>query len=142
MDKKDASAILEERGVKPTPNRILVLSTLLEADHPMSLLDIDTYIETMDKSSIFRVLTLFHSNHIVHAIEDGSNSLKYEVCRGHGHCSTDDLHVHFYCETCHSTYCFPQTHIPRVEMPAGFVADSINYMIKGTCDKCSKKHVE
>ena len=50
---------LEAKGIRPTANRILVLKALGEAGHPMSLTDLETQIESMDKSSVFRTLTLF-----------------------------------------------------------------------------------
>lgn len=135
---KEAENLLESRGVKPTSNRIIVLDTLLHADHPVSLNDLEGIIQTMDKSSIFRALSVFLSSDIVHGIEDGSGSLKYEVCHGPGHCSVADQHVHFYCEVCHSLTCFEDLRIPAVELPVGFNVHSVNYMVKGMCPKCSK----
>lgn len=133
---KELIELLEKRGIKSTPNRILVLDALNNSRHPVSLLELDTIIQTMGKSSIFRVLNLFLDHHIVHGIEDGSSSLKYELCHGEDHHSLSDMHVHFYCEKCHSTFCFEGTPIPPVTMPDGFEMESINYMIKGHCPKC------
>ena len=59
------SLILERKGVKPTANRILVLRTMLAASHPISLRELVMLLETMDKSSIFRVLNIFSVHHIV-----------------------------------------------------------------------------
>lgn len=131
--------ILEQRGIKPTANRLLVLRTMCAMGHPVSLTELETVMETMDKSSIFRVLTLFASHHLVHAIEDGGGTMKYEICEGDGRCSLDDMHTHFYCETCHRTFCFKAIHIPEIELPEGFSMTSINYMVKGTCPECSRR---
>ena len=80
MGEKEILEKLERKGVKPTANRILVLKALLSNSTPVSLSDLEDFIVTMDKSSIFRVLTLFLEHNVVHAMEDGSGSLKYEVC--------------------------------------------------------------
>ncbi len=50
---------LDKKGVKPTANRILVLKELNNVDGPVSLSVLENRLLTMDKSSIFRVLTLF-----------------------------------------------------------------------------------
>ena len=96
--------ILERRGVKPTSNRLLVLRAMFKVSRPVSLSELETELDTVDKSSIFRVLTLFVSHHVVHAIEDGSGTMKYEVCTGEDRCSLSDMHTHFYCESCHRTF--------------------------------------
>lgn len=136
---KEAIEILERKNVKPTANRILVIKALLHSEHPVGLVDLETEIGTMDRSSIFRALNVFLAHDIVHGIEDGSGSLKYELCHGENNCSISDMHVHFYCEGCHTTYCFESTPIPEVNVPDGFSPHSINYMIKGLCAKCSSK---
>lgn len=130
---------LERKGVKPTPNRMLVLKALLQSDHPVNLSELESILLTLDKSSIFRVLTLFLEHDLVHAIEDGSGSLKYEICTGDESCSIADMHIHFHCESCHKTYCFEQIPIPVAELPAGFTPHAITYMVKGECPECKRR---
>lgn len=130
---------LEKKGVKPTAVRILVFKAMAEAERPVSLLDLETMLETVDKSTIFRTLNAFLAHHVIHDIEDGSGSLKYEVCTNEEACSIDDMHTHFYCEVCHRTFCFRGIHIPVVSLPEGFEMQSINYMVKGICRECSHK---
>lgn len=136
---EECEVILKKRGVKPTANRILVLRTMLSAVCPLSLQEIEAVMETMDKSSIFRVLNLFAKNHVVHVIEDGAGTVKFEVCRGEDSCSLDDMHTHFYCEVCCRTFCFKTIHIPEIDLPDGFVMNSINYVVKGICPECARK---
>ena len=139
MQPTDIIPTLEKKGVKPTSNRILVLKALLASGHPLSLSELEEILPTMDKSSIFRVLTLFVEHHIAHGIEDGSGSLKYEACRGENECTLEDMHAHFYCEICKQTFCFKTTHIPEISLPEGFSVSSINYMVKGMCPHCARK---
>lgn len=131
---------LGSRNIKPTPNRILVLDAMMSASSPVSLADLECILETVDKSSIFRTMNLFLAHHLVHVIDDGSGSLKYEVCTGEEDCSVDDMHVHFYCERCHRTICLSSTPIPPVGLPDGFVMNSANYIVKGVCGDCMKKN--
>lgn len=139
MNTENDSIILERKGVRPTANRILILRTMLAADHPVSLPELEDIMETMDKSSIFRVLNVFVKHHVAHEIEDGSGVMKYEICSGRDKCTLDDMHIHFYCEVCHRTFCFKTIHVPGIDLPRGFTVNSINYMAKGVCPECSGK---
>lgn len=139
MSNNDVEDILTRKEVKPTSNRILVMRELIKASHPVSLADLEISLGfSMDKASIFRVLELFSEKDIVHVIEDGSRSLKYELCHSGTHHTISDQHVHFYCERCKETYCFEDVSVPLVNIPEGFSPHAINYMIKGICPKCSK----
>lgn len=139
MSNNDVEDILTRKEVKPTSNRILVMRELIKASHPVSLADLEISLGfSMDKASIFRVLELFSEKDIIHEIEDGSRSLKYELCHSGTHHTISDQHVHFYCERCKETYCFEDVSVPLVNIPEGFSPHTINYMVKGICPKCSK----
>lgn len=139
MSNNDVEDILTRKEVKPTSNRILVMRELIKASHPVSLADLEISLGfSMDKASIFRVLELFSEKDIIHVIEDGSRSLKYELCHSGTHHTISDQHVHFYCERCKETYCFENVSVPLVNIPEGFSPHAINYMVKGICPKCSK----
>ena len=84
MEQQDIIIKLEAKGIKPTANRILVLKTLASEHHPQSLSSLEHKMLTMDKSSIFRVLTLFLEHDVVHAFEDGRGILNYELCEEEG----------------------------------------------------------
>ena len=134
----DLEQRLEHRGVKLTAMRLLVYQELEHAHRPLSLRELEDKMSTAERSTIFRTLTLLLQHHLIHAIEDGSGSLRYEVCQGDDDCTLDDQHIHFYCEHCHRTYCFHDTKIPQVSLPEGFQISSINYMVKGLCPNCNK----
>ena len=88
---------LEKKNVRPTAIRLLVVDAILSAKRAVSLSDLEIILDTVDKSSIFRTLELFVKHHVVHAIDDGSGSIKYEICEGEEECTLDDMHIHFYC---------------------------------------------
>ena len=130
--------LLLAHGIKPTANRIVVAKTLAAAERPMSLTELEYKILSIDKSGVFRALSLFREHHLVHVIEDGGDGVRYELCHSHdGHIEDDDQHAHFYCERCHRTFCLPDTPIPSVSLPQGYHLTSINYMAKGLCPDCS-----
>lgn len=138
METNDIVALLEEHNVRPTANRIIVARALAKAGMPMSLAELETEIDSIDKSNIFRALVSFKDNHLVHAIEDGSNGVRYELCKSHDHDHDEDLHVHFHCEICGKTFCFEDIPVPKVDVPEGYQPISTNYIIKGICPSCQK----
>ncbi len=135
----DPIKILERAQVKPTSNRVLVLRALIEARNPISLIELEDQIETLERSSILRVLSLFLEHEIVHVIEDGKGITRYEICHGRESCSVDDMHVHFFCEQCNKVYCFEEINAPIVPIPQEFRIRTVNYMLKGICPDCNSK---
>ena len=131
---------LESKGIRPTANRILVMKTLMGEQNPQSLSNLERKMVSMDKSSIFRTLTLFLEHDVVHAFEDGRGVLCYELCEEKGACDHHDGHIHFYCESCQRSFCMEDIHIPSFELPEGFYPHSISFVIKGECPDCRKKH--
>lgn len=139
------SKMLEGYGIKPTANRVLVLRQLLEDRYPRSLIELETELETLDRSSILRVLTLFCEHGLIHVMEDGRGVSKYEVCRdshhhdGDNHDSHDLHHAHFYCEKCEKVYCLEDVEVPHISVPDGFEVIGVNFMLKGICKDCNHK---
>ena len=140
MNSQDIISRLESKGIRPTANRILVMKTLMGEQNPQSLSNLERKMVSMDKSSIFRTLTLFLEHDVVHAFEDGRGALCYELCEEKGACDHHDGHIHFYCESCQRSFCMEDIHIPSFELPEGFYPHSISFVIKGECPNCRKKH--
>ena len=140
MNSQDIISRLESKGIRPTANRILVMKTLMGEQNPQSLSNLERKMVSMDKSSIFRTLTLFLEHDVVHAFEDGRGVLCYELCEEKGACDHHDGHIHFYCESCQRSFCMEDIHIPSFELPEGFYPHSISFVIKGECPDCIKKH--
>lgn len=140
METHDLTHSMILKGVKPTANRILVLKALRESAHPLTLADLENQLTTMDKSSIFRVLTLFLERDIVHAFEDGRGILNYELCSSQTSCNLSDAHMHFYCESCHRSFCMDPVPVADLPVEKGFTPHSISFVIKGECPECRKKH--
>ena len=140
MSKAEIMKLLAEYGVKATVNRLLVAEALDNSDRPLSMTELETEIESVDKSGIFRSLMIFRDHHLVHAIED-MDGTRYELCHSHDNGHDDDAHVHFYCEKCHRTFCLDSIHIPSVALPEGYDRRTANYVIKGTCPSCSGYHL-
>ena len=135
MSAADCTELISAHGIRPTANRILIAEALSEAGRPVSLTELESLTDTIDKSGIFRTLTLFKEHHLVHTIEDGE-AVRYELCRSRDHHHDNDVHPHFFCERCHRTFCLDGSAIPAIALPDGFEAESVNYLVKGICPDC------
>ncbi|MDE7148885.1 MAG: transcriptional repressor [Bacteroidales bacterium] len=132
-------AVLTAHGIRPTAVRNLVYKAIEAFSDTFCLTDLEDALESVDKSTLFRTLTLFAEHHLLHEIEDGSGSKKYCLCWNDHTCSVDELHCHFYCEACRKTFCLDHTHIPVVRYPDGFELRQIDYLLKGLCPECRRK---
>lgn len=138
MNEKETTDYLLHHNVKPTANRIVVVKALAESDRPLTMRELEEKILSIDKSGIFRALTLFRDHHIVHVIDGEEGGVRYELCRSNCHEQCDDSHVHFYCEQCHRTFCLTDLSLPAIDLPEGYRPTSANYIIHGICPNCNK----
>ena len=60
--------LLEHHGVKVTANRLLIARALEQAGRPLSLMELEQEIDSIDKSNIFRTLVAFKDVHLVHVL--------------------------------------------------------------------------
>ena len=151
MNMRMSEEILECHGIRPTPVRVLVLELFGRVSDPVSALDIETVLHTVDRSSISRTLALFMESGLLHSINDGSGSVKYELCHNcavtypHEHepdvsfLRHSDLHLHFHCTVCGKTECLPDSEIPSVSLPEGYVGHGANFVITGICASCAAR---
>ena len=63
MNDKDIENLLKAHEIRLTANRILIARTLARLDYPISIKELESKIQTIDKSSIFRTLLLFKDHH-------------------------------------------------------------------------------
>lgn len=133
----DIGRLLLAHGIRPTGNRTLVARALLVAEAPLSLSDLEAELGTVDKSNIFRALTLFRERRLVHTLEDEMGSLHYEICSSGESDADDDLHVHFFCRRCRKMSCLEGQPIPAVDVPQGYRAEAATFVVKGLCPKCA-----
>lgn len=132
--------ILEEAGIRVTAVRLLVWREIRRSlTGAFSLSDLEDALPTVDKSTLFRTLTLLREAHLLHDIDDGSGSHKFCVCHHDDtlHCTG---HVHLNCRICHRTFCLADVRIPQVGLPAGFIPEEAEYIVKGICPDCAKRN--
>lgn len=133
------SAFLKDRSIRNTASREAVLAEFLSQDQALSQPDLEKALGAkIDRVTIYRTLSLFLDKSILHKVLDDSGSTKYALCpdtcdeEGHEH-----EHVHFQCEKCGQTSCLDEVHVPRINLPAGYVRKEVNFLITGICKNCA-----
>ena len=130
---------LKNAGIRITAVRLMIWHQVRHCtDGVFSLSDLEEALPTVDKSTLFRTLTLFSDAHLLHNVDDGSGSQKYCVCQ-HDDTRQCRGHVHLTCRVCHNTFCLTDVAIPPVPLPDGFVPEETEYIVKGLCSICNNK---
>ncbi len=132
--------ILQEKGVRPTAMRLLVLDFLQGQSSAVSLNDLEAHFLRSDRITLYRTLKTFEDKGIVHSIEDGTGSTKYALCEEGCACAPEDLHVHFSCSKCQETFCLPMSRIPKIPLPDNFTMEEASLVVKGLCGSCAAKN--
>ena len=133
---RDIDLRLEQKAIKPTAMRRLVLSILMENRKALSLYDIEKHFDNVERSTIFRTLKTFQDNYLIHSVDDGTGAIKYALCDDDCTCNLEDLHIHFLCNKCGQTHCLKDIPIPNLDMPEEFDLQSANFVVKGICPNC------
>ncbi len=135
---KEIDKKLHSRNIKPTAMRELVLKVLTEQKTAISLSELEDKFANADKSTLYRTLKTFEEKKLIHSIDDGSGAMRYAVCHDSCECNPNDLHLHFFCNSCKQTFCLNEIPVPKINLPFGFKLENVNMVVKGICINCKK----
>lgn len=129
--------ILRRKHLSITDSRKKILSLFLETSDALTHGDIERKAgEKFDRVTVYRTLQTFVEKGIVHTIPTSDNSVRYALCKdcteGHHH----DDHVHFVCSNCNKTICLDNVEVPHIELPKGYLSQSVQVVINGLCTEC------
>ena len=134
-----AHKILEEKAVRITPMRQLLLEYFLQHNKTFGLIELENAFPKSDRITMYRTLKTFEERGIIHGINNGTGEVKYALCDEH--CTTIhhiDQHPHFQCEQCKQISCIDSLVIPKMELPKGYIQKEMTMMIKGICPDCQE----
>lgn len=127
--------VLMGLGVRPTAIRQLVLREIVRYGHAFTLADMEHRLPTMDRSSLFRTLTLFVEHRLLHEMDNGSGSKLYCLCDcEHDHDHTP--HMHFICTRCGEAFCLKDISLDTLPKPEGYEVTEVSVVMRGVCPKC------
>jgi Fur family transcriptional regulator, ferric uptake regulator len=137
----EVRALLKDRGMRATAQRLAVLTLLHEQKSPMThegvmgLLSPGLY----DKASVWRVLSDLAGVGIVRRMDLGDRVWRYEL---HDACRTvSDDHPHFLCEGCGEVTCLPPLEVRSRDgsLPKALLDADFHIRISGNCGVCAVK---
>ena len=128
--------LLNSNGLKKTPIRLEMLKVFMSHEVALSASDIVSKMTVKnDLATIYRALTSFEENGIIHRASEDSLGVKYALYNEE---STHKSHAHFICDTCHETYCLDDIQVPEADSSSDFIIKGANYTLNGVCKKCQK----
>src|ERR687889_519811 len=118
--------ILRRKHLSVTDSRKKILSLFLNSQDALTHGDIESKAgEKFDRVTVYRTLQTFVEKGIIHSIPTADNSILYALCKdcteGHHH----DDHVHFVCTNCEKTFCLDDIVSPKINLPAGYMAQNV-----------------
>ncbi|MGC1203684.1 MAG: transcriptional repressor [Flavobacteriaceae bacterium] len=130
--------LFASKELRITAMRLLIYKFLVQRETAVTLSDIENAFTKADRTTLYRTIKTFEEKAIVHQIDDGTGITKYALCEQGCNCEIEtDLHLHFHCNNCNETVCLTEHKIPHISIPEGYVAEDVNLVVKGICEKCS-----
>ena len=127
--------IIKSHQLSVTKIRKKVLRVFLKSLKPLTLQDIRLLVGSIDRITLFRILSIFEDKGILHRIRLENGKVLYALCQetcqsGHNH-----KHVHFKCESCDNVSCLTIDNFPTFSVP-NYQFNNININVSGVCQSC------
>lgn len=134
--------IIVRFGLDPTLNRILVLTILLESDHPLTAKEVYEDLcrtHRLNRVTVYRILDLLADKRVVSKISSGGRSFCYCACierRLQGH-------SHFHCTRCGKVECIDKNLLAldeeAVKNRLALDVQHIELRLDGICTACREQ---
>ena len=134
---KNEETILQQRNIKPTAMRLLVVEKLLKQQYAISHKELADQFENADNVTLFRTLKTFLEHKLIHTIDDGTGVVKYALCQSGCSCNPSELHTHFHCLQCKRTFFLTDAEIPKINILQNFKFECVNLALTRRCDRCN-----
>jgi Fur family ferric uptake transcriptional regulator len=131
--------ILKHHDLRITQIRLEILRFFQLNKNAQTHADLEaSFAKKFDRVTIYRTLTSFLENGLLHKIPDDSGISKYALCQHEGtEHNHDDHHVHFKCKKCGKIECLHNLVIPKLHLPKKYKMDNANLLIEGICADCN-----
>ena len=132
-----ATTVLRESGVRPTPQRVFVVQELAREENDATAAQIYDRLRrrgtNIGLATVYRTLSLLHEHGAVDTLAHHAGELCYRLCGGYHH-------HHLVCTGCHRVVELPDCDLePWVKRNAGkhgFTATGHQVEIVGLCADC------
>jgi Fur family ferric uptake transcriptional regulator len=136
-EQASAVGLLEGVGVRPTRQRVIVLSELMSEHDDVTAQELHERLrgrgERLGLATVYRTLGLLTNAGVIDALSHRQGELCYRLC-GNGH------HHHLVCSSCHHVVeladCELDPWLERISAAHGFVTTSHRLEVSGLCGDC------
>ncbi len=130
---KDAKKLLEEKGISPSLQRVIILKYLLgHRNHPTSeevYQALSRQIPTLSRTTVYNTLKVFSKKGLIHQIAICGNEMHYETQPG--------FHAHFQCIQCGGIFDIDLDCAKfDIEECEGHKITEYELTLRGICRKC------
>ena len=136
-EQAQATVLLEGVGVRPTRQRLVVLTELMRERNDVTAQGLHERLrargERLGLATVYRTLALLTDEGVVDVLSHRPGELCYRVC-GEGH------HHHLVCSNCHQVIeleeCELDPWLERISEAHGFVTTGHRLEVSGLCNDC------
>lgn len=141
MQIKEASTILISHGIKPTLQRIAIMSYILEHRVHPTIEDVYNGLvanfPTLSRTTVYNTLRMFSEHSAAQMITIDEHRVCYD--------GNTQPHPHFICRKCGHVFDLmnlPMPTLPTKQESDGFLIDEAQLYYKGLCPDCSTTTIE
>lgn len=136
-EQAQANGLLEGVGVRPTRQRVVVLTELMSERNDVTAQQLHERLrargERLGLATVYRTLGLLAEEGVVDMLSHRPGELCYRLC-GDGH------HHHLVCSSCHQVVeldeCELEPWLERISQAHGFVTTGHRLEVSGLCSDC------
>ncbi len=136
-EQAQANGLLEGVGVRPTRQRVVVLTELMGERNDVTAQQLHERLrargERLGLATVYRTLGLLAGEGVVDVLSHRPGELCYRLC-GEGH------HHHLTCSSCHQVVeldeCELEPWLERISQAHGFVTTGHRLEVSGLCGDC------
>jgi len=134
--------LLKNHTLRITDSRIDVLEKFYRTNHALSFKDLGNEFGDYDRVTLYRTLNSFIEKGLLHRIPSDAGFASYGLCTTE--CTKSSHHhdhLHFKCNICGHIECFPDHHVPKVNLP-GYEIEEQNLIVNGICKVCKEDSID
>lgn len=133
-DYKEYASFLEDHGIRPSSQRVIMLKYLNECkDHPSAdkiYMDLSESLPSISKATVYNNLKLFVESGIVIEVRASKTEVNYDI-KSHNH-------GHFVCTNCNSIEDFDiEDNFTKPSSLEGYTIEDSDVFLYGLCKDCA-----
>lgn len=137
MEDSAYKQLLKDHRVNVTAGRVLLIRTICEAGHLMTLDEVAKEVPSIKKDNIRRTLKLFCDQKLMALKREENGAVLYEPSTTKNKRAEIETRARFYCTHCRQMFYMDNLVVPPLPLPEEWQIRQVNYSIEGICPECT-----